>query len=174
MVGTSPMPPVLFMSQPEAWSISSVKSSWSASCSSISWKMWWPMSSVLPMALKKGSRPIQLESRMKRKKVAMTGKKRRVFFSPAMSSIWPKRKSTADSRKFCAPWGTSFMARVPRKVTTARMIMAAQAEMSVLETLRGPSFVMISAGTMISGCGPRATTRPRATQPSTATAPMAT
>ena len=100
-------------------------------------------------------------------KVAITGKKRRVFFAPATSSNWLTRSSMADSKKFWAPEGISFMARVARKEAPMRMIIAVHAEMSVFEMLRGPALVMISAGTMISGWGPRATMRPRTIQPST-------
>ena len=85
------------------------------------------------------------------KKVAMTGKKRRAFFVPAMSSSWPMRNSMMDSTKFWAPVGMSFIVRVARKQPTRRMNMAAQAEIIVLEMLRKPTLVMTSAGTMISG-----------------------
>ena len=106
------------------------------------------------------------------KKVAMTGKKRRAFFEPAMSSSWLMRNSMTDSTKFCAPEGMSFIVRVARKAPTARMIIAAQAEIIVLEMLRKPALVMTSAGTMISGWGPRATMRPTTIHASAATAMM--
>ena len=58
-----------------------------------------------------------------------------------------------------------------RNDNTMSTIITVQDVINVLEMLRGPTFVMISAGTMISGCGPLATRRPTASHARTATMP---
>ncbi len=109
------------------------------------------MSSVLPTALKNGSRPNQLFMMTQMKIVATTMKNLRPFFSPAISSICPMRKDMTASMKFWAPPGMSVIERVQAQAMMMMVIITTHEVNRVLLISSGPIAVSFSAGTRISG-----------------------
>ena len=65
-----------------------------------------------------GNSPIRLEVRMNMKNVAASGKTQRATFGSSTPAARSSRPSTVASKKFCAPDGTSFILRVPRRTNT--------------------------------------------------------
>ena len=80
---------------------------------------------------------------MKMKMVATTMKKRRPFFSPAISSTWPTRKPMTASTKFCTPDGMSFMERVAMREMMMRNAITTQEVMQRVGDVERADLVIV-------------------------------